>query len=247
MPDKEPVKDIKEESAEDDFLFSDNPKSPSPKKERLDRIEKVEKVISPKNIVIEDQSNMFETPKNIISNIKEFIDTPVEKKVVSSTTTSSVSIQNSSFNLINKQAERQQVHSITNTQTTFNKAPTTKKEPINQPEGNYPYMMPYPMFYYPPGTDPNMQGQYPPMYYCVYPYGMNPQDFEEMRRKGNVPNMPNMPVMPGMQGMPQYNPTDMSQSYPYTTAPFNYYYSPYGQMGMNPMMNPMDNPYTQKK
>jgi hypothetical protein len=254
LPDTtQPIKDIKEDSAEDDFQFSDNNKSPSPKKQKL----VVEKVVSPKKIVIEDQSNIFtknETPKNIISNIKEFIDTPVEKKNIPS---SGVSIQNSSFNLINKQPERiperQQVHTVTSTQTTYTKPPTTKKEtPVVPPEGTYPYMMPYPMYYYPPGTDPNIQGQYPPMYYCAYPYGMNPQDFEEMRRKGTVPNMPVMPgmmPMPGMNPMPtQYNTGEMSQPYPYT-APFNYYYSsPYGQIGMNPMMNsPNENPYTQKK
>jgi hypothetical protein len=115
-------------------------------------------------------------------NIKENIDnTPNDKskKVASNF----ISVQNTSFDLINKQPEKQ-TNKITNTQTTFNKSIPTI------PEGSQPYMMPYPMYYYPPqGYDTNMQqqGQYPPMYYFVPPYGMNPTDLEDMRRKGNWP------------------------------------------------------------
>jgi hypothetical protein len=191
LPDKVPVRDIKEESAEDDFLFSDNNKSPSPK--RIKNEQKFVKPASPKKLVVEDQSNIFntrDTPKNIISNIKDFIDsTPDEReeKKYKKENPSIITIQNTSFGLINKQPEKQ-THKITNIQTTFsNSAP--KKDTPNIPEGTQPYMMPYPMFYYPQGYDPNMQqqGQYPPMYYFVQPYGMNPNDVEDMRRKGNYP------------------------------------------------------------
>jgi hypothetical protein len=90
--------------------------------------------------------------------------------------------------LINKQSENQ-INKITNSQTTFERS--TNDTP-NIPEGTYPpYMMPYPMFYYPQGYDQNMpqQGQYPPMYYPVNPYGMNPNDLEQMRRKSNLQNV----------------------------------------------------------
>jgi hypothetical protein len=172
LTEKEPIKDIKEESAEDDFLFSDNNKSVSPKREKVE-------LSSPKKIVILDQSNMFISNETPIIPGKKEIPEEKSKKVTSST----ISIQNTGFDLINKQPDKQP-HKITTTQTTFNK--TT---PI-VPEGSHPYMMPYPMYYYPPqGYDPNIQqqGQYPPMYYFVHPYGMNPNELEDMRRKSNWP------------------------------------------------------------
>jgi hypothetical protein len=150
--------------------------------------EKIEKPVSPKKIVIEDQSSIFntrETPKNIISNIN-FSEEREDKKAKKENP-NIITIQNTSFNLINKQPEKQ-TQRIANIQTSFDRA---KRDTPNVPEGAYPYMMPHPMFYYPQGYDQNMQqqGQYPPMYYVVNPYGMNPNDLEEMRRKGNLPNV----------------------------------------------------------
>jgi hypothetical protein len=177
------------ESAEDDFLLSDNNKSPSPKK--MNEI-RYKKSVSPKKLVDDNIFDSKDTPNSIMSNIKEFIGTPEDHKMPKQV----VTIQNTSFGLI----QEKQPNKVTSTGQTFDR--TVPAMPENQPQYP-PYMMPYPMFFYPPGFDPSMQqqGQYPPMYYFMPPYGMPPQDNDKKQPQYNAPQ-----YIPQQYNVPQYPP-----------------------------------------
>jgi hypothetical protein len=168
----------KEDSPEEDFLFSDNNKEiPSPKKEQKKEQVRVESPV--KSYRVEEQQPLvFNKPEK---HLKELIE---DKEHVSGNKgkfEDVVHVQSTSFHIPTKQPEKKEfINTTTNTgftigtssgtpkytQSTQTKTPTsssttktTKKEeqqPIPQQQMPF-YPFPYPMFFYPPNYDPNTQ------------------------------------------------------------------------------------------